>query len=147
MDGGVKSEGRAVTFLLNDSYYAMDIEYIIEISGLRDVTFIPGLPDCVTGVINHKGDVIPVLDLRRRMGFPEAKERGGGIDKTSLMIISCGDDMLAVQVDEAVTTLDYSEETNFMKLDDGGLLLGFIKDGDKRVSLFNVETLIDVKNF
>ena len=138
--------GRAVTFLCAGSTYAVDIENIIEINSRGGETFIPGLPDCITGVINHKGDVIPVMDLRRRMGEPPAEEKDENeLDKTSLMLIQSDEDILALRIDEAVTAVEYDSETNFMELDGESVLRGFINmENGERISLFNVKKLIDL---
>lgn len=145
MDNGEIIQGRAVTFLSNGKTFAIDMENILEINSRSGETFIPGLPDCITGVINRKGDVIPLLDLRRRMGYPEAEVSENKIDKTSLMVIKSDEDILALRIDEAVTAVEYSSESNFMPLDEEGILLGFIKAEDgERISLFNVSKLIDL---
>ncbi len=137
--------GRAVTFLSGGGTYAIDMDSIIEINSRGGETFIPGLPDCITGVINHKGDVIPVMDLRKRMGQPPAEIKENELDKTSLMLIQNDEDILALRIDEAVTAVEYDSETNFMALDEESVLKGFINTPDgSRISLFNVAKLIDL---
>lgn len=137
--------GRAVTFLSAGNTYAIDMDCILEINSRGGETFIPGLPDCITGVINHKGDVIPVMDLRRRMGQPPAEKNDNELDKTSLMLIQNDEDILALRIDEAVTAVEYDSGTNFMELDNESVLLGFINTEDGgRISLFNVAKLIDL---
>lgn len=137
--------GRAVSFLLGGEMFAVDNENIIEIKNSGGEKLLPGLPDCITGVINHKGDVIPVMDLRRRMGKPPAESDGNELDKTCLMIIQNDEDILALRIDEAVTSLEYDSESNFMQLDDESVLRGFINRPDgSRISLFNVGKLIDL---
>ncbi|MBR1723556.1 MAG: chemotaxis protein CheW [Ruminococcus sp.] len=137
--------GRAVTFLSDGKTFAIDMDNIIEINSRGGETFIPGLPDCITGVINHKGDVIPVMDLRKRMGYPPADTDENSLDKTSLMLVQNDEDILALRIDEAVTAVEYDIEQNFMALDDEGVLLGFINTEEgERISLFNVAKLIDL---
>ena len=137
--------GRAVTFLSDGKTFAIDMDNIIEITSRGGETFIPGLPDCITGVINHKGDVIPVMDLRKRMGYPPADTDENSLDKTSLMLVQNDEDILALRIDEAVTAVEYDIEQNFMALDDEGVLLGFINTEEgERISLFNVAKLIDL---
>lgn len=136
---------QAVTFLCGGNTFAVDMENIIEINSRGGETFIPGLPECITGVINHKGDVIPVLDLRKRMGYPPAEGSEEKLDKTSLMLVQSDEDIVALRIDEAVTAVEYTEEDNFMKLEDEGVLKGFINtEEDGRISLFNVARLIDM---
>ena len=59
-----------LTFLLGVEEYALDIVRIREILRLRPVTEVPRAPSFVLGVLSVRGEVMPVIDLRRRMGMP-----------------------------------------------------------------------------
>jgi purine-binding chemotaxis protein CheW len=61
-----------VTFTLNDEEYAVDILSVQEINRITEITKVPNSPDYVEGVINLRGKVIPVINLRSKFGF-EAK--------------------------------------------------------------------------
>ncbi len=61
---------RFVNFSLAGELYGQDIRYIHEVNRGRNLTDIPGSPDYILGVINLRGDVIPVMDLRKRLGLP-----------------------------------------------------------------------------
>lgn len=63
---------RVVTFRVGDNLYAMDINSIREIRRLPAVTALPGQPAFVEGVITLRGEVIPVLDLAKRMNVTVA---------------------------------------------------------------------------
>ena len=60
-----------LTFRLSGDDYALEIRYVTEIFSIQKITEVPDLPDFVKGVINLRGQVIPVLDLRLRFGMPE----------------------------------------------------------------------------
>ncbi len=62
-------EGKYLTFSLADEEYGIGILKIKEIIGMMPITTVPQTPDFVKGVINLRGKVIPVLDLRRRFGM------------------------------------------------------------------------------
>ena len=64
-----KREGKYLTFTLGKEEYGIGILKIKEIIGLVDVTSIPNTPDFVKGVINLRGKVIPIVDLRMRFGM------------------------------------------------------------------------------
>jgi purine-binding chemotaxis protein CheW len=59
-----------LTFMLAGEEYGVDILRVQEIKGWDKVTRIPHTPDYVLGVINLRGAVVPIIDLRRRFGLP-----------------------------------------------------------------------------
>ncbi len=62
-------EGKFLTFTLSEEEYGIEILKIREIIGMMDVTTVPQMPHFVKGVINLRGKVIPVIDLRLRFGL------------------------------------------------------------------------------
>jgi len=73
MDQAVKAmtdrEGKYLTFVLNEEEYGIGILKIKEIIGMMPITTVPQTPDFVKGVINLRGKVIPIVDLRARFGM------------------------------------------------------------------------------
>jgi purine-binding chemotaxis protein CheW len=67
----VEREGKYLTFTLAEEEYGIGILKIKEIIGMMPITSVPQTPDFVKGVINLRGKVIPVMDLRLRFGMPE----------------------------------------------------------------------------
>jgi purine-binding chemotaxis protein CheW len=65
--------GKYLTFFLGAEEYGVAILTVREIIGMQPVTRVPRTPACVRGVINLRGTVIPVLDLRARFGLPGAE--------------------------------------------------------------------------
>jgi len=59
-----------VNLLLNDEKYGIDIMDIEEILRMIDITKVPKAPSFVEGIINIRGKVIPIVDLRKKMGIP-----------------------------------------------------------------------------
>ncbi|MGD9976299.1 MAG: chemotaxis protein CheW, partial [Desulfatirhabdiaceae bacterium] len=64
-------EGKYLTFTLGQEEYGIGIKKIREIIGLMPITAIPEMPAYIKGVINLRGRVIPVVDLRLRFSMPE----------------------------------------------------------------------------
>ena len=58
-----------LTFQIADEEFAIPIGHVIEIVGIQKITEVPDMPDFVKGVINLRGKVIPIIDLRRRFGL------------------------------------------------------------------------------
>lgn len=65
--------GKYLTFLLHGEEYGLEILKVREIIGIMDITKVPQTPGFVEGVINLRGKVIPVIDLRTRFGLPRTE--------------------------------------------------------------------------
>jgi purine-binding chemotaxis protein CheW len=66
------SDSKYLTFRLAAEEFGVAILKVREIIGLMDITAVPRAPQHVRGVINLRGKIIPVIDLRRKLGLPEA---------------------------------------------------------------------------
>jgi purine-binding chemotaxis protein CheW len=69
---------QALTFQLGGEWYGFHLADLVEIIGGVDATPIPFTADHVAGVINHRGTVVPVVDLKKVFGLPGRYRRGGG---------------------------------------------------------------------
>ncbi len=79
------NEGRIlqlVTFKLENEEFGVDILKVQEINKMIDITRIPNAPSFVEGVINLRGKIIPIVDLRKRLGF-----EGRAYDKSTRIIV------------------------------------------------------------
>lgn len=76
-------EGKYLTFSLAGEEYGIGIRKVKEIIGMMTVTRIPQTPQCVKGVINLRGKVIPVMDLRLRFGMAE----GTYTERTCIIVV------------------------------------------------------------
>jgi purine-binding chemotaxis protein CheW len=66
------ANGRYIVFQLGREQYALSIENVLEIASIPDITELPSAPRYVDGVINLRGKIVPVVDLRARMGMARA---------------------------------------------------------------------------
>jgi purine-binding chemotaxis protein CheW len=69
MPGNLALGGRFLTFYLSSEEYGFEILKVQEIIGFQVITPVPNTPECVRGVINLRGKVVPVLDLRAKFGM------------------------------------------------------------------------------
>lgn len=74
MKGAKGRAGKYLTFSIHRESYGIDVLHVREIIRVTEITALPEMPDYIRGVINLRGKIIPVLDLRVRFGFPEAKD-------------------------------------------------------------------------
>ncbi|GMT48655.1 MAG: chemotaxis protein CheW [bacterium] len=82
-DSKIVKKNKFITFFLDNEEYAVEIQKVREIIGIMDITPIPNIPDYIKGVLNLRGKVIPVIDLRLKFGM-ESKEYG---DRTSIIVM------------------------------------------------------------
>lgn len=87
-----------VGFTLGNEDFGVDILSVQEINRVTEITKIPSTPDFVKGVINLRGNVIPVIDLRSRLGMAEKEH-----DKQTRIIVADVDDRTVGLVVDAVS--------------------------------------------
>ncbi len=93
--------GKYLTFTLDGEEYGVAILKVRELIGLMDITQVPQMPDYVKGVINLRGKVIPVFDLRLRFGLEEAEYT----DETCIIVVDVGS-MVGIVVDTVQEVAD-----------------------------------------
>lgn len=103
---GSISEMQLVTFNLGKEEFAVPILQIQEINRLVDITKVPRSPDFVEGVINLRGKVIPIIDLRKRFGLPQA-ELG---KYARIVVVNMEGRMVGLIVDSVSEVLRLSED-------------------------------------
>jgi purine-binding chemotaxis protein CheW len=84
-----------VSFMLEDIEYGIDILQVHEIIRIPEITRLPNTPSYIKGVINLRGSVVPVVDMRERFGLPQ----GTQTDQTRIIVIETGDKLIGLWVD------------------------------------------------
>ncbi|ARK31538.1 Chemotaxis protein CheW [Halalkalibacter krulwichiae] len=97
-----KQEMKVIIFQLKDEEYAIEVDYIQSIERMQPVTRIPRTFPFVTGVMNLRGVITPIIDLRKRFGIEE-KEID---DATRILVISKGQLEMGMIVDGANDVID-----------------------------------------
>ncbi len=99
-------EGKYLSFVLGDEEYGIKILSVREIISVIEITAIPNVPDYVKGVINLRGNVIPVIDLRLKFGMSE-KEYG---KETCTIVVNLGERFMGIIVDTVSEVLDIHDK-------------------------------------
>jgi len=103
-------EGKYLTFTLDKEEYGIGILKIKEIIGMMPITSVPQTPDFVKGVINLRGQVIPVIDLRLRFGMKEI----GYTERTCIIVVEIkqesGKIIIGIVVDSVSEVLNIKGE-------------------------------------
>ncbi len=142
-----KISNQFVTFRIEEETYAIDVFKIREILEVPEITKVPGMPKMIRGVINIRGAVVPVLDLKMKFGQTEtSKNQDTAVIVTE--IDSEGENVLmGIMVDAAqeVITLEKENIEEPPKLGifiDNKYLLGMGKIGDNFVIILNIDKLM-----
>lgn len=99
-------KNRFLTFSLGKESYGIEIKYVIEIIGIQSITEIPELPEYVRGIINLRGKIIPVLDVRLRFK-KEPKEYN---DRTCVIVVDINEVSIGLIVDSVAEVIPIPEE-------------------------------------
>ncbi|WP_026895159.1 chemotaxis protein CheW [Clostridiisalibacter paucivorans] len=100
------AERQFVVFKLGKEEYGIDIMNVKEIGPYKESTKIPNSPSFIEGIINYRGEVIPIINLKKRFKLKE-KEIDGN---TRIIVINLGEKQIGFIVDEASQTARLSDE-------------------------------------
>jgi len=100
--GSETDGGKFLTFQLLNEEYGLEILTVREIIGIMDITTVPQTPAYVKGVINLRGQVIPVIDLRLKFGMPEG-EYG---KRTCIVVVNVDGLQMGIVVDTVSEVMD-----------------------------------------
>ncbi|NMB32661.1 MAG: purine-binding chemotaxis protein CheW [Clostridium sp.] len=95
-----------LTFALGKEQYGIEIRYVTEIIGVQPITQIPELPEYIQGIINLRGKIIPVMDVRLRFG----KKFSEYNDRTCIIVIDSEDILIGLIVDSVSEVMSIPEE-------------------------------------
>lgn len=99
-------KGKFLTFTLGAEVYGIEIKYVTEIIGMQPVTQIPDLPEYVKGIINLRGKIIPVIDMRLRFKKSAVEYN----DRTCIVVVDIQEIAVGLIVDTVVEVLTIAEK-------------------------------------
>lgn len=141
---GLASDGsQFLTFSLGDELYGVDILRVQEIKGYTTVTKIPNTPPHIKGVLNLRGTIVPIIELRTKFGMPM-------IDYTMftvIVVVVVQDKVMGLVVDAVsdvlnIATKDIQPPPEFGQRVDVTFLNGIGKSGDRLVALLDIDRLL-----
>lgn len=107
LTGVTGEDGQYVTFLLGDEEYALEILAVQEIIGFSHITHVPHLPDFIKGVINLRGTVVPVIDLRLKFGLGQAAYNS----HTCVIVARLAERVMGMVVDVVSEVVNFSGDS------------------------------------
>lgn len=102
---GDEQKDKYLTFHIDKENYGIEIRHVIEIIVMQEITVVPDMPDFIIGVINLRGQVISVMDIRARFKM-EAREYD---DRTCIIVVKINDISIGLIVDTVNEVIDIPE--------------------------------------
>ncbi len=99
-------KGRFLSFSFGEEIFALEIKYVTEIVGIQPITPVPEVPDFVKGIINLRGKVIPVIDMRIKFRKPTCDYN----DRTCIIVVDIREISVGLIVDNVEEVLSISDE-------------------------------------
>ena len=128
-------------FKIGDEIFGIGIDRVVEILKVQKIFTIPGLPEFLSGVMSVRGNIVPVMDLRRRFGI---KPSG---NKERIIIVRYGQEKISFLVDDIKEILSLTPEEirtppSIFKGFKTEYLTGLGKQGERIIILLNIDNLL-----
>ncbi len=132
-----------VSFILGDETYAIDVMQVQEVLRPVEITPVAGSPHYVLGVINLRGNVVTVIDARKRFNLMPIKST----DDTRILLVEVKEQVVGVLVDRIGEVLQVSQEQiesapNVVNGDVSGNIQGVTTRGDELVEIIDLDKLL-----
>ncbi|QXM06127.1 chemotaxis protein CheW [Crassaminicella indica] len=137
------TDNQYVLFKLDNEYYGIDILHVETIEKVMDITRVPHAPYYVEGVINLRGEVVPVINLRKRFDLPQVELN----DESRIIIISIEEIVVGLLVDASSEVLQFDTETiddvpNFSDRLKNDYVKGIGKDNERIIILLDLKKVL-----
>lgn len=136
------AQGRQVlSFLVGEQEYAVDILKVQEIRGQSAITGMPRTAPWVRGAMNLRGNIVPVIDVRSRLGITEAPSL-----RPVIVVVSVGTRLVGLQVDAVCDVIELSAESIEAPPDvkrDADVIEALARHQDRLLVLINLAQVID----
>jgi len=102
LDEEDSQKDKYLTFIVDGESYGIEIRYVTEIIGLQKITSVPDMPDFVRGIINLRGKIIPVMDMRVRFNKPFREY----MERTCIIVVDIRDLSIGLIVDSVAEVVN-----------------------------------------
>lgn len=147
--GDKNLENKYVLFKLDNEDYGLNINNVLSIEKFQNYTRVPNAPEYVTGVINLRGEVIPILDLRKKLSL-ESKPSDQSDQNSRIIITSSNNMIIGLTVDSSSEVLEIKKE-NIDKPSAAGeknfdeYIKGVGKDKERLIIILDLEKLLAIE--
>lgn len=146
MSGVITNDIKVIVFQLAEEDFGIPVEQVRSIEKVQYITRVPKTVGFVKGVINLRGLVTPIIDLRKRFGLEEQVHT----DSTRIIIVTLDNLEVGLIVDAANDVLDISSESiepppKVVGVVEAEYLSGVVKVGKRLLILLKLESVLDLK--
>jgi purine-binding chemotaxis protein CheW len=136
-----------VTYKLNQEYYGIAIDNVENIEKVLPITRVPYTPSYVKGVVNLRGIIVPVIDLRIRFGLEPVKAS----EESRIIIVNLEDHKVGMLVDSSSEVLQISEDDidaspNIRKDNNNEFVKNIGKKDERIIMLIDLLKVVNVEN-
>ncbi len=136
-------KGKYLTFTVGKEDYGIEIYHVTEIIGIQKITDVPDMPTYIKGVINLRGKVVPVMDVRVRFRMPEREYD----ERTCIVVVSVNGTAVGLVVDTVKEVVNIPESNielppEMAEVSTHHYISGLGKIGDEVKILLDVERLV-----
>ena len=115
--------GRFLTFALGEEVFGIEIRFVTEIVGMQPITVLPEVPAHIRGIINLRGRIITVIDVRMRFGMKEEAYT----DRTCIIVVDIGDITAGLIVDNVAEVLSIQDDAIVPPPESSGINHSYLK--------------------
>lgn len=141
--GAPEEKLRVVTVRLGPEVFGIDVMKVFEVLRVPDVRNVPKAPDFVEGVTEARGEVVPIIDLRKRFSLPETAVG----PETRLLIVAMGENRIGLLVDGVPGVAEYPADAvnappEIFRGLESRYLDGIVKEDERLLLLLNIEEVL-----
>ena len=135
-----------ISFTVGEEEYGLELLRVKEVIRMRQITWLPRAPHCVKGIINLRGEVIAIIDLRDRLGLSSIEQTA----TTRVIVVEVEGRSVGVVVDSAsqvvrVPANQFDPAPPVMGKAAGEFIIGVGKIGEKLIILIDVDRILSVE--
>jgi purine-binding chemotaxis protein CheW len=136
--------GEVLLFCIDQTIYGIPIQYITEIIGVQPITIVPKVPYYIKGVINIRGKVVPVINIRDKIALPEIEYD----ERTCIIVVDVEEITVGLIVDRVREVLnvnpnDICSTSEYKSINQNNYIDAIIDSGGEIKQLLNIHKLIE----
>lgn len=143
-DSADEEKLQIISFYLDDCEYAFEVTDTVEVLKPRQLTEVPRTPDFIKGILSVRGEMVPVIDLKKRLCMDSA----GRLHGSRILIAAVEDLKVGFIVDRMTgvkaVPVRFIQSSADEKGADAGFLKGMISTGNSQIRLLNIGRLADI---
>lgn len=147
-----ENDQRYIAFSLGSEQYAIPLLQAKEFIGVTEPTPVPQTPDYFKGIINLRGQVISVIDLRSKLRLSKSETKPGNSNESSIIILDLKDLYLGMIVDSinsvlALTDDELGPPPTIEHSEHGRYIIGVARKDNKLTLILDIKALLNVQDF